>query len=186
MYGLFYAHEPPGRGLGPIQGGGGGWRSRWIKELNHPAQAAPDHYKIYKKWRGNCKVHNMRLRCQTTQQIPALFGLYTLPVLVATLSLLQCHGYNQWCSFKNPQTFFYKPIVTFGPSENNRNTGSLSGPSQSGGKYIFFFISAWIASSETYRYKTVYSPLSKTFFKLRLLSWSASLDIASPVNMLLF
>ncbi len=28
-------------------GGGGGLRSMWIKELNHPARAAPPHYKTF-------------------------------------------------------------------------------------------------------------------------------------------
>jgi hypothetical protein len=44
---------------------------RCIKENNLPAQAAPPHYKTYKKSRGNCKVHNTRLQCMKTKWIMA-------------------------------------------------------------------------------------------------------------------
>ncbi len=54
--GGFMHKSPRGRFQGPYWGG---WRSRCIKELVHPASP---HYKSYKKSRDNCKVHNMRLQ----------------------------------------------------------------------------------------------------------------------------
>ncbi len=63
--GGFMHKRPQGRFQGPYCRG---WRSRCIKELYRPARASPPppHYKTYLKSRGNCKVHNMRLRCIKT------------------------------------------------------------------------------------------------------------------------
>jgi hypothetical protein len=69
--GGFMYKSPPGRFQGPYCGW---WGSRLrilitllgllrcLKELNRTARADPPYYITYKKSRGNCKVHNMRLR----------------------------------------------------------------------------------------------------------------------------
>ncbi len=53
--GGFMHKSPRGRFQDPYWGG---WRSRFIKELDRPARAAPPppHYKTYQKSRDNCKV----------------------------------------------------------------------------------------------------------------------------------
>jgi hypothetical protein len=69
-----------------------GWRSRCIKELVRPAQAAIPHYKTYQKSRHNCKVYNMRLQCKKSV-LHALYS-YSYHLWLTVRSMNSCFVHN--------------------------------------------------------------------------------------------